>query len=76
MVLVNWVPLLLIITFGNPWYGMQCFIKAVVTAGVDINNIGIKIIPLFNRFVIINNVLAPDLILGGRFVIKSMDIFY
>ena len=48
--------------------------KAMVTAGVNINNIRIKIIPLFNRSVIINNVLAPDLALGGRFVIKSMDI--
>ena len=50
--------------------------KAMVTARVDIDNIGIKIIPLFNRSVIINNVLTPDLVLGGRSVIKSMDISY
>ena len=45
-------------------------------AGVNINNIGIKIIPLFNRFMIINNIFTPNWVLGGRFVIKSMDIFY
>ena len=44
-------------------------------AGADINNIGIKIIPLLNRSVIINNVFALDLILGGRSVMKFMDIF-
>ena len=72
--LVSWVPLLLIIAFGNPWYGMYRFIKAVATAGVDIDIIGIKIIPLFNRFVIINNIFTFVLVLGGRSVIKSMDI--
>ena len=50
--------------------------KVMVTAGVDIDNIGIKIIPLFNQSVIINNIFTPDLVLGGRSVIKSMDIFY
>ena len=45
-------------------------------AGIDINNIKIKIILLFNRFIIINNIFTPDLTLGGRFIIKSMDIFY
>ena len=48
--------------------------KAMATVGVDINNIGIKIIPLLNRSVIINNILVLDLALGGRSVIKSMDI--
>ena len=48
--------------------------KVVVTAGVDINNIRIKIILLFNRSMIINNVFTLDLALGGRFIIKSMDI--
>ena len=48
--------------------------KAMATAGADINSIGIKITPLFNRFIIINNVFAPDLILKGRSVIKSIDI--
>ena len=48
----------------------------MATAGVDINNIRIKIIPLFNRSVIINNVFALDLVLGGRSVMKFMDIFY
>ena len=46
----------------------------MATAGVDIDSIGIKIIPLLNRFIIINNVFAFDLVLGGRSVIKSMDI--
>ena len=55
---------------------MKYFIKAVVTAGVDINNIKIKITLLFNRSVIINNIFTPDFILEGRFVIKSIDIFY
>ena len=50
--------------------------KATATAGVDINIIRIKIIPLFNRSVIINNILTPDLMLKGKFVIKSIDIFY
>ena len=50
--------------------------KAVATAGVNINSIGIKIIPLLNRSVIINNILALNLVLGGRSVIKSMDISY
>ena len=49
--------------------------KTVVTAGVNIDNIGIKITPFFNRSVFINNVFTPDLVLGGRSVIKSMDIF-
>ena len=74
MALVNWVPLLLIIAFGNPWYGIYRSIKAVATAGVNINSIGIKIIPLLNRSVIINNVFVFNLVLRGRFVIKSMDI--
>ena len=74
--LVNWVPLLLIIAFGNLWYGTYCFIKAVVTVGANINSIGIKIIPLFSRSVIINNILTLNLILRGRSVIKSIDIFY
>ena len=73
--LVNWVPLLLIIAFGNLWYGMYYFIKAVVTAGVDIDSIEIKIILLFSRSVMINNIFALDLVLKGRSVIKSMDIF-
>ena len=46
----------------------------MVTAGVDINNIGIKITPLFNQSVIINNIFTFDFMLGGRSVIKSMDI--
>ena len=46
----------------------------MATAGVNINNIRIKIIPLFNRSVIINNIFALDLVLRGRSVIKSMDI--
>ena len=46
----------------------------MVTTGVDINNIKIKIILLFNRFVIINNVFALDLALGGRFIIKFINI--
>ena len=50
--------------------------KAVATTGVDIYNIGIKITLLFNQFVIINNVFVPDLILGGKSVIKSIDISY
>ena len=48
--------------------------KAMATVGVDINNIGIKIIPLLNRSVIIHNILTPNLTLGGRSVMKSMDI--
>ena len=55
---------------------MYCFIKAVATAGVDIDSIGIKIIPLLNWSVIINNIFTFNLILGGRSVIKSMDISY
>ena len=74
MVLINWVPLLLIIAFRNLWYRIYCFIKAVAIAGVDIDNIGIKIIPLFNPFIIINNIFTFDLILGGRSVIKSINI--
>ena len=74
MILVNWVLLLLIIALGNPWYGMYRFIKAVVTAGIDINNTGIKITPLLSLFVMINNVFAPDFALRGRSVIKFMDI--
>ena len=73
---MNWVPLLLTIARGNLWYGIYYFIKAVTMAGADINSIGIKIIPLFNRFVIINNTLALNLILVGRFVIKFINIFY
>ena len=46
----------------------------MATAGVDINNIGIKIIPLLNQSVIINNIFTPNLKLGGRSVMKSMDI--
>ena len=46
----------------------------MITAGVNIDNIGIKITPLFNRSVIINNVFAFDFVLRGRFVIKFMDI--
>ena len=76
IVLVNWVLLLLIIAFKNPWYGIYSFIKAVATVEVNINNIGIKIIPLFNRSVIINNILTFDLVLKGKFIIKSMDISY
>ena len=45
-------------------------------AGADINNIGIKITSLFSRSVIINNIFAPDLILMGRSVMKSIDISY
>ena len=48
--------------------------KALATTGADIHNIGIKITLLFNWFIIINNVFAPDLILGGRSVIKSIII--
>ena len=43
-------------------------------ARADINNIGIKITLLLNRFIITNNVFVPDLILRGRSVIKSIDI--
>ena len=50
--------------------------KAMATAGVDINNIRIKITPLFNRPVMINNVFVLNLTLGGRFIIKSIDISY
>ena len=53
---------------------MYRFIKAVATAGADIDNIRIKIILLFNRFVIINNIFIFNLILKGRFIIKSIDI--
>ena len=45
---------------------------AVATAGVNINNIGIKIIPLFSQSVITNNVFTLDLTLKGRSVIKSV----
>ena len=38
----------------------------MATAGVNINNIGIKITPLLSRTVITNNVLIPDLTLGER----------
>ena len=48
----------------------------MATAGADINNIGIKITPLFNRSVIISNVFTPNLVFEGRFVIKFMDISY
>ena len=60
--LVNWVPLLLIIIRGNPWYAIYYFLKSVVIIVTNINNIRIKIIPLFNRFIIINNILIPDFI--------------
>ena len=46
----------------------------MATAGVDINNIGMKITLLFNLFVIINNIFILNFALGGRFIIKSMDI--
>ena len=55
---------------------MYYSIKAVNIVQADINNIKIKITPLFNRFVIINNVLMPDLALREKSVIKSIDIFY
>ena len=45
----------------------------MVTAGADINNIGFKITVLFNLFVITNDMFVPNLILGGRFIIKSID---
>ena len=48
----------------------------MATVGVDINNIGIKITLLLNRFIIINNILIPDLILKWWFIIKSINIFY
>ena len=47
----------------------------MATARVNIDNIGIKITFLFNRSVIINNIFTPHLVLGGRSVIKSIDIF-
>ena len=74
--LVNWVALSLIIAFKNPWYGMYYFIKAVATARVNINNIGIKITPLLNLSIITSNIFAPDFILGGRSIIKSINISY
>ena len=46
----------------------------MATAGVNIDNIGIKITPLFNRSMITNNIFTLDFVLGGRSVIKSMDI--
>ena len=48
----------------------------MATAGVNIDNIGIKIIPLFNQSGIINNIFTLNLMLGGRSVIKSIDISY
>ena len=48
----------------------------MATTGVNINNIEIKIIFLFNRSVIINNILTFNLILKGRFIIKFIDISY
>ena len=48
----------------------------MVTAGADINNIGIKITPLLNWFIIINIIFVPDLILKERSVIKFINIFY
>ena len=48
----------------------------MATAEVNINNIGIKITLLFNRFIIINNVFTPNLTLRSRFIIKFMDISY
>ena len=47
--------------------------KAMVTTGVDIDNIRIKITPLFSCFVVTNHVFVPDLILGGRFVMKFIN---
>ena len=47
----------------------------MATVGADIHNIKIKIILLLNQSVIINNILTLNLILRGRFIIKSMDIF-
>ena len=40
--LVNWVPLLLIIAFRNLWYGIYRSIKAVATAGVNIDVLKLK----------------------------------
>ena len=51
-------------------------IKAVATAGANIDSIGIKIIPLLSQSVIINNIFTLNLILGGRSVIKFINIFY
>ena len=60
----------------NPWYRMYYFIKAVATTGVNINNVGIKIIPLLGQSVITNNILTPDLALKESSIIKSIHIFY
>ena len=38
--------------------------KAAATAGANINNIGIKITPLLNRFIITNSIFNPDFVLG------------
>ena len=46
----------------------------MATAGADINNIRMKITPLFHRSIIINNIFALDLVLRGRSVMKSIDI--
>ena len=48
----------------------------MATTGVNINNIGIKMIPLFNQSLITNNIFTLDLILRGRFIIKFINIFY
>ena len=45
------------ITRGNPWYGIYYSMKAIAIIKGNINNIGMKIIPLLNRFIIINNTL-------------------
>ena len=50
--------------------------KGRVTVGVNIDNIGIKIIPLFNSSVIIISIFTPNSILAGKFVIKFISIFY
>ena len=48
----------------------------MATTGVNINNIGMKIIPLFNQFVMINNIFVLNLVLKGRSVIKFINISY
>ena len=46
----------------------------MATVEADINNIRIKITPLLSRSIMTNNIFAPDLILRGRFIIKSINI--
>ena len=41
----------------------------MATAGANINNIGIKMTPLLNWFIITNNIFAPNLILKRRSII-------